>query len=190
MLAGTRFSILMLLAATLAGAAHAQSGDRSPALQTAIAECEDGAMRGRDMSRALGACDFALDSDSIDDVERGLLLTNRAAMSAARGAAADARADLESAAELVADFPELHLNWSAVLIHEGSYADAVRAADNALDLGLENEAHAHFNRAIALERMDRPDEAYAAYVEAARLSPDDSRMAEQPTRFARHGRSG
>lgn len=167
-----------------AGAAHAQ--ERSPAVRSAISECETAARNGADAPRALGACDFALRDSSLSEDERARIHLNRAALSAARGDGRAAINDLNAAQGLLGDLPQFHLTLSAARIRIGDFNGADESARRALQLGLEPSYLAHFNRAIALERAGRYDDAYEAYREAARLAPGNALLAAQPRRFTRH----
>lgn len=178
----------LALALVLPVSATAQ--DRAPAVVSAIGECESAARTGRDMSRALGACDFALRDSSLRSEERARILINRAALSAARGNGSAALNDLNSARAELPDLPELYLNLSAAQIRLGDYDAAEASARRALDLGLEDSHLAYFNRGIALERLGRHEDAYRAYSEAARLAPDNQLIATQPRRYVRHQASG
>lgn len=178
----------LALALVLPVSATAQ--DRAPAVSAAISECESAARTGRDMSRALGACDFALRDSSLRSEERARILVNRAALSAARGNGSAALNDLNSARAELPDLPELYLNLSAAQIRLGNYDAAEASARRALDLGLEDSHLAHLNRGIALERLGRHEDAYRAYSEAARLAPDNQLIATQPRRYVRHQASG
>lgn len=181
-----RFSAIAGLALALAGFAAAHAQERSPAVRSAISECEDAARGGRDDARALGACDFALRDSSVGDEERARLQLNRAALSAARGDGRLALSDLNAARDRLGELPQFHLTLSAAQIRVGDFNGAQESARRALELELEPSHLAHFNRAIALERLGQYDEAYEAYVEAARLAPDNALMAAQPRRFVRH----
>jgi len=181
-----RFGAIAGLAACLAHAPAAHAQERSPAVRSAISECEDAARRGADDPRALGACDFALRDSSLGEEERARLQLNRGALSAARGDGRSAMTDLMAAQALLGELPELHLTLSAAQIRVGDFNGAQASARRALELGLEASHLAHFNRAIALERLGQYDAAYEAYVQAARLAPDNALLAAQPRRVARH----
>lgn len=174
------------LAVLISGPLPASAQDRLPAVRAAIQECEVAALGGADMSRALGACDFALRDSTLGDEERARLQLNRGALSVARGDGRSAMTDLTAARERLGELPELHLTLSAAQVRIGDYNGAYESTARALDLGLEASHLAHFNRAIALEHLGRYDEAYAAYSEAARLAPDNALLAAQPRRFAQH----
>jgi Flp pilus assembly protein TadD len=174
------------LAFALAGTVAAHAQERSPAVRSAISECEDAATTGRDAARALGACDFALRDSSLDDEERARLHLNRGALSAARGDGRSAMTDLNAAQALLGELPEFHLTLSAAQIRIGDFNGAHESARRALQLGLEPSHLGHFNRAIALERLGQYDQAYEAYAQAARLAPENALLAAQPRRFTRH----
>lgn len=90
----------------------------------------------------------------------------------------EAIAALRSAATLTGD-PELTLRLSQMLYEEGAYAEAVKAANQALAAGkLENGDQAHVIKGLALFEMEHLADAEAAFREAAKF--DDSRqMARQ-----------
>lgn len=181
-----RFGAVASLALALAGLAAAHAQERSPAVRSAITDCEDAARNGVDDARALGACDFALRDSSLGDEERARLHLNRAALSAARGDGRSAMTDLNAAQGFLGELPQFHLTLSAAQIHIGDFNGAYASARRSLELELEPSHLGHFNSAIALERLGRYDDAYTAYVQAARLAPDNALMAAQPRRFARH----
>ncbi len=181
-----RFAAIAGLAACMLQAPAALAQERSPAIRSAISECEHAARGGGDNPRALGACDFALRDSSLGEEERARLQLNRAALSAARGDGRSAMSDLMAAQGLLGELPELHLTLSAAQIRTGDFNGAQASARRALELGLEPSHLAHFNRAIALERLGQYDAAYEAYREAARLAPENALLAAQPRRFARH----
>lgn len=173
-------------AAALVSAASGQAPGRSdPVLDTARAECESAA-RGADPSpRALGACDLVLRDGGLSDADRARALTNRGVIALKRNDVTAARNDLEDAVRQDSGLPEAWLSLSAARIRAGAYDAAIAAALEARDRGAE-PALASFNIAIALERAGRYDDAYDAYVEAARLDPDNRLLAAQPVRFVRH----
>lgn len=175
------------LAAVMAapGALAQARGGGDPALDTARAECESAARAGSPPARALGACDLVLRADPITPADRARALANRGVIALKRNDVTAARADLEDA---VRDDPGLAAAWlslSAARIRAGAYDGAITAAREAQERGAD-PALARFNIAIALERSGRYDDAYDAYVEAARLDPDNRLLAAQPARFVRH----
>ena len=190
-----RISALAGSAAILFAAGASAQTDRSPALErpalaSAMEECETGARERVLTGRALGACDVALRSDALSDPVRARALVNRGVIALARNEAGPARSDLEQAVSLAPDLAEAWLSLSAARIKAGDPSGAVEAANQALELQLEDPALAYFNIAIAEETAGRYDPAYEAYVRAAELAPDDELIQAQPARFLRHQTGG
>lgn len=183
-----------LIALIMGGAGFGQPvsapSDPAPAIADARDECESGARSANGDARALGACDLLLRGGSLDDRARGRVLVNRAVNLIRRNSARAALDDLDTAAGLLPESGAVELNRSAALIAIGNYRDGEAAARRALDLGVERPELAWFNRAIALERQDRFDAAYSAYMEAAGLAPDNALIQAQPARFAQHRPAG
>ena len=169
-----------------AGAAPSSPALERPALVSAMDECETGAREGVLTGRALGACDVALRSDALSDPVRARVLVNRAVIALKRNEAGPARSDLEEAVRLAPELPEAWLSLSAARIKARDLSGAVQAANRALELEVSEPALAHFNIAIAEETAGRYDPAYAAYLQAAELAPDDALLKAQPARFLRH----
>jgi tetratricopeptide (TPR) repeat protein len=175
-----------LAAAACAPGALAQArGGGDPVLETARAECESAARANTPSPRALGACDLVLRASGITPADRARALTNRGVIALKRNDVAAARADLEDAVRDDAGLASAWLSLSAARIRAGAYDGAITAAREAEQRG-GDPALARFNIAIALERLGRYDDAYDAYVEAARLDPDNRLLAAQPARFVRH----
>ena len=97
-----------------------------------------------------------------------------------------ARPDLEEAVRIAPELSEGWLSLSAARIKARRLDGAIDAAEQALSLNVVEPALAHFNIAIAHETAGRFDAAYEAYVEAARLAPENATLQAQPARFLRH----
>lgn len=90
----------------------------------------------------------------------------------------EAIAALRSAATLTGD-PELTLRLSQMLYEEGSYPEAVRAANQALAAGkLKQGDQAHVIKGLALFELENLSDAQAAFREAAKFE-DSRQMAKQ-----------
>lgn len=175
------------LAATAAapGALAQARSDGDPVLDTAKAECESAARASAPPARALGACDLLLRADGITPADRARALTNRGVIALKRNDVMAARTDLEDAVREDSGLAEAWLSLSAARIRAGANDGAIAAAREAGERGAD-PALVRFNIAIALERAGRYDDAYDAYVEAARLDPDNRLLSAQPARFVRH----
>jgi len=166
---------LAAMAAAPGALAQARSGG-DPVLDTAKAECESAARASAPPARALGACDLVLRADGMTPADRARALTNRGVIALKRN---DVMAREDSG------LAEAWLSLSAARIRAGANDAAIEAAREAAERGAD-PALARFNIAIALERAGRYDDAYDAYVEAARLDPDNRLLSAQPARFVRH----
>lgn len=171
--------------ATAPGALAQTRGGGDPVLETARAECESAARAGNPDARALGACDLVLRADPITPADRARALTNRGVIALKRNDVRAALADLEDAVRDDAGLAPAWLSLSAARIRAGAHEQAIEAAREAGERGAD-PALVRFNIAIALERSGRYDAAYDAYVDAARLDPDNRLLAAQPARFVRH----
>lgn len=174
-----------LVALIVSSGSHGQAPGGST-LANARSDCESGARAPNGDAGALGACDLLLRDGSLAERERAQVLTNRAVNALRRGNARAAIADLDEAARLTPGSGAVALNRAAALIELGRAREAEDAAVEAIELGSAAPALAWFNRAIALERQGRFDEAYEAYREAAALAPDNALLQAQPARFLRH----
>ncbi|WBQ09294.1 tetratricopeptide repeat protein [Hyphomonadaceae bacterium ML37] len=171
--------------ASAPGALAQARGGGDPVLETARAECESAARASAPPARALGACDLVLRAEGLIPADRATALTNRGVIALKRNDVMAARTDLEDAVREDALLGEAWLSLSAARIRAGDNDAAIEAAREAGERGAD-PALVRFNIAIALERSGRYDDAYDAYVEAARLDPDNRLLAAQPARFVRH----
>lgn len=175
-----------LVAAVAAPGALSQArGGGDPMLETAKAECESAARASAPPARALGACDLVLRAAGLTPADRARALTNRGVIALKRNDVRAALADLEDAVREDAGLSQAWLSLSAARIRAGANEAAIVAAREAGQRGADPSL-VRFNIAIALERSGRYDDAYTAYVEAARLDPANRLLAAQPPRFVRH----
>lgn len=183
--AALAFSVAVAFAMT-GGALGQEDPAQRAAFASALADCESAAFSGDNSGRAIGACDSVLRSAELGDETRARVLANRGAIAVRRGEAGPALGDLEEAVRLNPEMAEAWLSLSGARIIAGRLNPAIDAAQTALSLDVSQPALAHLNIAIAHEQAGRLDLAYASYVEAASLAPDDSRLAAQPRRFRQH----
>lgn len=176
----------LMVASTISATAVAQESEATdPVLEQAASECEAGVTNPSEDTRALGACDYVIRSGDLGEEMRAVMHVNRAIMLTHLGDGRSALTDLD-AADMLADQPEYQLNLSAAYIQVSQYDRAYNAAMRAFEAGLTNPAFALFNQAIALEGMDRYQEAYQRYMQAAELEPENPQMQAQPLRFRWH----
>lgn len=72
---------------------------------------------------------------------------------------------------LAPDLEDAYLNLGAIWAASGRYAELVRLSDAALKQCADS-ALLHFNRAVALDHMERLDEAAASYERSLALDPN------------------
>ncbi|MEE2566004.1 tetratricopeptide repeat protein [Hyphobacterium marinum] len=165
-----RISAALLAATSLAGAASAQStivvGD------SAAASCYQHAVNQRSDRMALSACDTALDSMTTRRSDRPKTFVNRAVIYLHMGRAEMALSDLEAAARLDFDAPELYLNYSAAYIRLSRFNEAVTAATRAINGEYHALHQAYYNRAVAYENLGNVAAAYRDLQTASELAPD------------------
>lgn len=165
-----RLSAALLAAASIAGAASAQStivvGD------SAAASCYQHAVNERSDRMALSACDTALESMTTRRSDRPKTFVNRAVIYLHMGRAEMALSDLEAAERLNFSAPELFLNYSAAYIRLGRFNEAVSAATQALEDEYHAPHQAYYNRAVAFENLGNVAAAYRDLQTASELAPD------------------
>ncbi len=183
--AALAFSAAVALALT-GGAFGQESAEDREAFTKAMAECESAAFSGDTSNLAIEACNFALSADRVPQSSLARLRSNRGVILLRRGDTRLAINDLQAASQLDSGAPEIWLNLSAAYAQSGDYRSTLQTARTALELGINQPELAHFNMAIAFENLERWDDAYAQYVEAASLAPDNPTLQAQPGRFQRH----
>lgn len=183
-------AVALILGGPGFGQAVSAQSEPAPAIADAREECESGARAPDGDARALGACDLLLRSGGLGEEARARVLINRAVNLVRRGNARAALTDLDAAGELLPQSGAVELNRAAALILAGDFSRAEDAARRALDLGVDAPELAWLNLAIALERQDRFDAAYQAYLEAAALAPENALLQAQPARFLQHRPAG
>jgi tetratricopeptide (TPR) repeat protein len=136
-------------------------------------ECYESARAGRTDLRALADCDTALTGDfQLDQRNYAATLVNRGVIRLKRKEGREALSDFDRAIAIRPALGEAHVNRGAALILAGDFRGAVAAIDRGLELGAEDPHEAYFNRAIAHEKLDNLQAAYADFRKAQSLAPD------------------
>jgi tetratricopeptide (TPR) repeat protein len=95
-----------------------------------------------------------------------------------------AMADYQAALKLTPDMAEAKINLGAMYYYLGRYLDAVVALNEGVKVEDKTaRAAAHFNRALAYERLGDVDHAYADYRAAVSIQPDFPAAEKQLKRF-------
>lgn len=174
---------LASLAAATALSAPAFSQSMVVVGRSAAAGCyHNAAMHQYDMA-ALRDCNAAFDHNMMDRDTRARTHVNRAVILMNMGQPLSAVRDLEDAVDLGFNLPEVQLNFSAAYVRLNRPADAVQAATNAIEAGIEHPERAYVNRAIAYEMMDNNLAAYQDYLTALELKPDWTAVRRELDRF-------
>ena len=133
---------------------------------------------------ALQTCDIALRQEQLSKTNRAATLINRGIVHMREKNHDRAMQDYEAALRITPDMPEAKINLGAMLYYMGRYPDAVAALNEGVKIANEDaRAAAHFNRALAYERMGDVDNAYADYKTALALRPGFEAAAKQLSRF-------
>lgn len=136
-------------------------------------------------AKALETCDIALSQEDLSQTNRAATHINRGILHMREQHHERAMKDYDDALRIAPGIPEAKINLGAMLYYMGRYDEAVAALNDGVKI--ENEearAAAHFNRALAYERLGDIDSAYADYRTALILQPDFEAAAKQIQRFA------
>lgn len=146
--------------------------------------CYEAALAGRVDAHALADCDTALNGAAqLDQRDYAATLVNRGVIRLKRREAAPALSDFDRAISMRPRLGEAHVNRGAALILSGDFTGAVAAIDRGIELGAEDPHEAYYNRAIAWEKLDNLQAAYADYRKAQALAPDWPLPTQELARF-------
>ncbi len=129
-----------------------------------------GDLKGRKSS--VKRCETALRQENLDRKDAAATHVNLGILLMRRGDHAKSLAAYDRAIDLRPNLAEAHINRGACLIFLGRPEDAISALSQSLDLGTDHAADAHFNRAIAHERLGNIKAAYNDLKKAQSLRPD------------------
>ncbi|HEV7693485.1 MAG TPA: tetratricopeptide repeat protein [Hyphomonadaceae bacterium] len=176
---------LAAIAATLAfpAAAHAQYAmmvfGTGPA-----AICYEQVKAKRINLSTLETCNAALKDDTLSAKNRAATYNNRGIVHMRTGNRAAAERDYENALRISPNIAETQINLGAMFYANDMFTEAVTV----LSQGVKAEesssrAVAHYNRALALEKLGEIDEAYADLQAATRLDPGLAAASQQLARY-------
>jgi tetratricopeptide (TPR) repeat protein len=145
--------------------------------------CYEAARDGRSDPGALTICDKAVQQDWISGSDLAATHVNRGILSMRRNDVDVAIADFNRAIRLRPNIGEAYLNRGAALLLKGADQAALNDLTNSLRLGSRQPQSAHYNRAIARERLGDVRGAYDDYQAALALTPDWQLPQTQLKRF-------
>jgi tetratricopeptide (TPR) repeat protein len=170
-------AVLSLLAAGSAGAAVTVLG-------SSLAEdCAQAAFHGKSDNTALEICNQALQEGVLGSRDEAGTYVNRGVILMTRRDYDHALADFRHAISIVPSMGESWVNLGAVEVAEKRYQDGVTDISKGLDLGIQEPAKAHYNRALAYEGLDDETNAYRDYEAALTLDPNWDLPKQELLRF-------
>jgi tetratricopeptide (TPR) repeat protein len=145
--------------------------------------CFEAARDHRGDLSAVRTCDAALNDPLLLPEDQAKTLINRGVVRLARKEAIAALADFDKAIAVRPAIGEAYVNRGAALILMGRFQDAIQSINRGMELGSEDPHEAYFNRALAKERLDDLQGAYADFKKAAELKPDWGPAQDELRRF-------
>jgi tetratricopeptide (TPR) repeat protein len=179
----------LLIAAALPNAASAQTAF---VLGGGFAQdCYQAVKNGAPARSTRALCNKALETEALTTNDLAATLVNRGILSVRERQGDAALSDFNTALRQNPALGPAFLNRSGAFLLLGRWLEAKVDADTALGLGLQqDEWAAHFNRAVALERLGQIPDAYAAFQRAAALSPNQELVRGELARFSVTGPAG
>jgi tetratricopeptide (TPR) repeat protein len=148
-------------------------------------DCYQAVKNGAPARSTRALCDRALETEALSTNDLAATLVNRGILSVRDRQGAAAVADFNAALRQNPALAPAFLNRSGAYLLLGRWLDAQVDADTALGIGLkQDEWAAHFNRAVALERLGQIPEAYASFQRALTLSPNQEVVRTELARFS------
>lgn len=175
--------LLASLAAATALSAPAFSQSMVVVGRSAAASCYYNASMHQYDLAALRDCNAAFDHNMMNRETRARTHVNRAVILMNMGQPMSAVRDLDDAVSLGFTPAEVYLNYSAAYVRLNQPDDAIRAATEALDAGIDHPERAYVNRAVAHEMRGDNVAAYQDYLTALELDPDWTAVRRELDRF-------
>lgn len=177
------WSRLAIAAVALAGAASTAAAAVLVLGRSEARACYEAARDGRSDPSSLMICDKAVQETWISQGDLAATHVNRGILSMRRMDLDDAIADFNRAIRLRPDIGDAFLNRGAALLLKGQDQAAMGDFDSAIALGSQQPYSAHYNRAIARERMGDVRGAYEDYQAALAILPEWPLPQSQLVRF-------
>lgn len=177
----------LLISAALPNAASAQTAF---VLGGGFAQdCYQGVKNGAPARSTRALCNRALETEALTTNDLAATMVNRGILSVRDRQGDAALSDFNTALRQAPGLAPAFLNRSGAYLLLGRWLEAKVDADTALGIGLkQDEWAAHFNRAVALERLGQVPEAYASFQRALALSPNQELVRTELARFSVNSR--
>ena len=145
--------------------------------------CSQAAMTGEMDRRFEALCTQALETEDLNSRDRAGTLVNRGVFKLRRQDFSSALRDFDAAIKQDPKLGEALVNRGAAKIGLKAPEAALVDINRALELGVSEPSKAHFNRALAYERMGDLKSAWLDYTKAAELDPEWDAPRTELTRF-------
>ena len=120
----------------------------------------------------LESCAYALKHAPLDIHDRAATFLNRGIINAAMGEFEAAKKDYEKARRLAPEHGEIYVNRGNIFFLGQVYDKAVMEYTHALELDIAKKHIAHFNRALAYEKLGEFGKAETDYLTALEHAPE------------------
>jgi tetratricopeptide (TPR) repeat protein len=132
----------------------------------------------------LEVCDSALKDDTLSPKNRAATYNNRGIVNMRNNNRAAAERDYHAALKISPNIAETQINLGAMFYANDMFTEAVSVLNQGVKAEeLSSRAVAHYNRALALEKLGELDEAYADLQTAVRLNPGLAAASQQLARY-------
>jgi tetratricopeptide (TPR) repeat protein len=136
------------------------------------------ARSGVGLQEGVETCSLAIRQGMMDISDLAATYDNRGVILDQLGRWDEADADFLKAAALRPDLGDAYVNHGAVLIRRMEYAQALEAISRGIALGPSFLYAAYYDRALALQRLGRDQEAYDDLRKALALEPNFAQASE------------
>ncbi len=171
-------------AAALAVFAAGSASAAVTVLGSSLAEdCAQAAFHGKSDNHSLQICNEALQEGILGGRDAAGTYVNRGVIQMGRRDYDHAIADFRQAISIMPSMGESWVNLGAVEIAEKRYQEGVADISKGLNLGIEEPAKAHYNRALGYEGLDDETNAYRDYQAALTLQPNWDLPKQELLRF-------
>jgi len=145
--------------------------------------CSEAAMAGEVDKKFEELCTLALETEGLNLRDRAGTLVNRGVFKLRRQEYTSSLRDFDAALKRDPTMGEALVNRGAARIGLKAPEAALADINRALELGVAEPAKAHYNRALAHERLGDLKAAWLDYTKAAELDPEWSAPRTELTRF-------
>ena len=171
-------------AAALALMGGGSAGAAVTVLGSSFAEdCANAAFHGKADNASLKICNMAIEEGVLGARDLAGTYVNRGVIEMNRREYDTARTDFDKAISVDPQMGEGWVNRGSVSVAEKRYQDGVSDISKGLDLGIDEPAKAHYNRALAYEGLDNETAAYRDYQQALAEEPNWDLPKQELLRF-------